>query len=225
MNIIHLSDTHNLHSNIAQMPCDLLIHTGDFCNLDFTILNNKGQHEERLNSYAQAMDFLAWLSVYPAKAKVVTSGNHETFLNDPILRLNFEQKCKEFGIIFKDDLSEIIEVEGIFIAGAGTYPLISDYIPKNTMTLKHAYELNKGSYSQIPNVKIDILLSHVPPKINDNNKECPDLALWIKKRNKDNLDIKFVLCGHVHSAKGIYHIERTNIINSAYNFQPVIIKL
>lgn len=221
MRIIHLSDTHIHHDKVNIEPCDILIHTGDFCNIDFKILDNIGTSAERQNSFNQAVDFLNWIEAYPARYKIITSGNHETFLEDEELRSKFELLCKEKNIIFKDTLNEIIDIEGIKIAGAGAYPLISDY-----MVSKHAYFRNEGFYSQIPDEPIDIFLSHVPPEVSGSQFECADLDYWLRDRVKDGLSIKLVLCGHIHESKGVYTVKgATKVVNSSCEFKPEFILL
>lgn len=221
MNIIHLSDTHTYQEKIKVIPCDLLIHTGDFCNIDFSLLDDRKNSAvvEKVNNFEQAIIFLNWIESYPSHYKIITSGNHETFLNDIELRTKFELLCKEKNIIFKDNMSEIIEIEGLKIAGVGSYPKIADYMPS-----KHAYFHNEGFYSQIPDEPIDILLSHVPPEVSGNQFECADLEYWLRERIKDGLSVPLVLCGHVHETKGTYSIGGiTKVINSSCEFKPKII--
>lgn len=218
MNIVHLSDTHTHEKRITIVPCDLLVHTGDFCNINFKIDRDK----DRENTFNQAVAFLNWLGAYPARFKIITSGNHETFLNDSELRSQFEALCKKLGIIFKDEINEIIDVEGIKIAGAGSYPAIADY-----MTSKHAYSSRHGYiYNQIPDEKIDILLSHVPPEVSGNQFECLELEYWLRERIKDDKAIPLILCGHIHETKGSYQIgNETRVINSSCEMNPSIILL
>lgn len=223
MDIIHLSDTHTHQDRIKIVPCDLLIHTGDFCNIDFSLVNkneNSAMAEKNKN-FNQALNFLNWIDSYPSQYKIITSGNHETFLDDIELRTKFELLCSEKNIIFKDTMSEIIELEGIRIAGAGSYPVIAKY-----MTSKHAYFYNEGFYTQIPDKPIDILLSHVPPEVSGNQFECPDLEYWLRERIKDDMPVPLVLCGHIHEAKGSYLIKGlTRVLNSSCEFNPVTISL
>lgn len=217
MRIIHLSDTHTQEKRIEIVPCDLLIHTGDFCNINF----NHNREKDNEDTFIQAMKFLDWIEVYPARYKIITSGNHETFLNDPNLRLKFETICNEKKIKFKDNMNEIIEIEGFKIAGAGSYPVIANY-----MTLKHAYSPNKGFYNQIPDEHIDILLSHVPPEVSGNQFECPDLEYWLRDRIKDQKIVPLILCGHIHEARGVYKINNEmTIANSSCEMKPKLFNL
>lgn len=217
MNIIHLSDTHTHEKRITIVPCDLLVHTGDFCNIDFKL----NREQDQTNTFNQAQAFLEWIEEYPAKYKVIISGNHETFLNNSELRAKFENLCKEKKIIFKDDMTEILEIDDLKIAGAGSYPHIAKYMP-----LKNAYFLKEGFYSTLPESHIDILISHVPPEVSGNQFECPDLKHWLRERIKYNNPIQLVLCGHIHETKGVYNISaQTSVINSSCELNPKLIEI
>lgn len=217
MNIIHLSDSHTHERRIQIIPCDLLIHTGDFCEIDF----KKKENEWPLSTFNQAVGFLNWIEVYPARYKIITSGNHEVFLNHSDLRAKFENLCIEKNIIFKDDMSQILEIEGLKIAGAGSYPIIARYMP-----LKQAYSFNEGFYSSLPENHIDILLSHVPPLVSGNQFECPDLEYWLRDRIKDENPVPLVLCGHIHESKGSFEIKRiTKVLNASCEMKPSLIQI
>ena len=61
--VVLLSDTHCGHPGLTIPPCDLLAHSGDFT---------------RFGTAAEAEDFFAWIGRQPARARVVTAGNHDT---------------------------------------------------------------------------------------------------------------------------------------------------
>lgn len=220
MKLAHFSDTHYHQKEDKYLFSDILIHTGDFCNINFNVPNF--EQENLKITFDQACDFLDWVNAYPAKHKVIISGNHEAFLNDPEYRLKFENLCKEMGIIFKDDMSEIIEIEGIKIAGAGSYPHIANYMPT-----KHSYYFKEGYYpTHLPDTQIDILLSHVPPLVSGNEYECPELYHWLEERTNDGNHVPLVLCGHIHEARGEYWINgMTKVVNSSCVLSPQIIEI
>jgi len=63
MKIVHISDTHNCHRELKNLPeGDILVHTGD-CTMAGT------EHE--------AIDFLDWFCDQPFKHKVFIAGNHD----------------------------------------------------------------------------------------------------------------------------------------------------
>lgn len=216
MRIIHTSDTHNRHSSVELVECDIFIHTGDFCNMQFRI----DPKIERSLNFEQAIDFLHWVDSYPAKHKIICSGNHESFLLEPLLAYKFREKCRQLGIIFKEKVDEVLLIEGIRIGGAGFYPQISPLMPQ-----ENAYSNNDNYFSLIPNTKIHILLSHACPRFNINNSyECDILKDFIVDRINYFNPIPLVLCGHIHESRGEYLIKNdTKVINSACVFKPKLI--
>ena len=66
MTILHLSDTHNLHRQLTNLPdADIIIHSGDFTMV--------GTEQE-------AMDFLNWFCDLPYQHKIFIAGNHDECL-------------------------------------------------------------------------------------------------------------------------------------------------
>ncbi len=66
MKILHLSDTHNCHRRLRNLPeADVVVHSGDFCMV--------GTEQE-------AIDFLNWFCDLPYKHKIFISGNHDDCL-------------------------------------------------------------------------------------------------------------------------------------------------
>ena len=66
MKILHLSDTHNCHHRLRDLPeADMIVHSGDFCMA--------GTEQE-------AIDFLNWFCDLPYKHKIFICGNHDECL-------------------------------------------------------------------------------------------------------------------------------------------------
>lgn len=66
MKILHLSDTHNCHRWLRDLPeVDVVIHSGDFC---------------MVGSEQEAIDFLNWFCDLPYKHKIFICGNHDDCL-------------------------------------------------------------------------------------------------------------------------------------------------
>ena len=66
MKILHLSDTHNSHHRLRDLPeADVVVHSGDFCMI--------GTEQE-------AIDFLNWFCDLPHKHKIFICGNHDDCL-------------------------------------------------------------------------------------------------------------------------------------------------
>lgn len=68
MKILQISDTHNLHQRLPQLPAaDVIVHCGDFTE----------QGTER-----EVLDFLGWFMDLPYREKVFVTGNHDLCLWD-----------------------------------------------------------------------------------------------------------------------------------------------
>lgn len=66
MRIVHISDTHNCHHRLRDLPeADVVVHSGDFCMV--------GTEQE-------AIDFLNWFCGLPYKHKFFICGNHDDCL-------------------------------------------------------------------------------------------------------------------------------------------------
>lgn len=68
MKILQISDTHNLHRQLTNLPvADVIVHCGDF--------TDNGTEEE-------ALDFLNWFIDLPYQYKIFVTGNHDLCLWD-----------------------------------------------------------------------------------------------------------------------------------------------
>lgn len=66
MKILHISDTHNCHHRLRDLPeADVVVHSGDFC---------------MVGSEQEAIDFLNWFCDLPYNHKIFISGNHDDCL-------------------------------------------------------------------------------------------------------------------------------------------------
>lgn len=66
MKILHLSDTHNRHNQLGELPeADIIIHSGDFAYA--------GTENE-------VLDFIEWFCALPYKYKIFIAGNHDDYL-------------------------------------------------------------------------------------------------------------------------------------------------
>ena len=66
MIILHLSDTHNNHRRLRNLPeADVVIHSGDFC---------------MVGTEREAIDFLNWFCDLPYRHKIFVCGNHDDCL-------------------------------------------------------------------------------------------------------------------------------------------------
>ena len=94
MKILQISDTHNKHHLLVNLPeADVIVHCGDF--------TDNGTEKE-------VLDFLNWFIMLPYKHKIFVTGNHDTCLwnaeaiEDLPKNVHFLQdsECKIEGISF-----------------------------------------------------------------------------------------------------------------------------
>ncbi len=94
MKILHISDTHNCHRQLKNLPeADVIVHSGD--------VSMNGKIEE-------VLDFLNWFSQLPYGHKLFVEGNHDTSLF----------KCKINGL---PDNMHFLQDEAIRIGGVNFY--------------------------------------------------------------------------------------------------------
>lgn len=66
INLLHLSDTHNLHRQLTNLPdADIVVHSGDF-----TMAGTENE----------VMDFVNWFCNLPYRCKIFIAGNHDACL-------------------------------------------------------------------------------------------------------------------------------------------------
>lgn len=113
MKILHISDTHNLHPLLVNLPpADVIVHSGDFTDM--------GTEEE-------VLDFLNWFIELPYQYKIFITGNHDLCLWDAE---NIEDLPE--NVYFLQDRAVVIE--GVKFFGLG-YNHSEKLIPKDTDVL------------------------------------------------------------------------------------------
>src|SRR5271166_122323 len=174
MKIFALSDTHNNHYDIQEIPeCDLLIHAGD--------VSTRGSPEELLS-------FLDWFGKQKAKYKVMIPGNHDWgFERDSEL---WKRKAMDRGISLLID--ELIEVEGLKIYGSPITPYFCNW----------AFNRWPGAEIQAHWDKIqpcDILITHGPPyQILDENRLMQNCGCNQLLSKILEIKPKVHIFGHIH---------------------------
>ncbi|MDR2533171.1 MAG: metallophosphatase domain-containing protein [Tannerellaceae bacterium] len=202
MKIIHLSDTHNLHYALPDLPAaDIIVHSGD--------VSMSGTADE-------IADFIDWFDSLDGKHKIFIGGNHDFCLEDkdPLLIRKF----------LPEDMHYLCN-SGVTIAGLRFWG-----IPYFISGECH-HENYRKALASIPN-DIDILLTHCPPfEILDvgryGNMGCPQLLDAVRR-----IRPHYHLFGHIHDAYGSMSDGKTTFINGAilneeYEFDnaPVSINL
>ena len=123
MRILHLSDTHNLHRDLKDLPkADLIIHSGD--------ISFSGEGKE-------AMDFIDWFTHLDYKYKIFIAGNHDFCLEEKDREIIQEFLPKNCYYLDKSG----VEIENIHFWGlpfffsddiSGMYDKSIKQIPFNT---------------------------------------------------------------------------------------------
>ena len=113
MKILHLSDTHGLHSQLGVLPeADVVVHSGDFTHY---------------GTEAECLDFLNWFIELPYKHKIFVCGNHDLCL--------YEADGIEdlpANVHFLQDRG--VTIDGVKFYGAG-YLHYAPTIPSDTQVL------------------------------------------------------------------------------------------
>ncbi len=187
--LVLLSDTHELHRELDVPYGDVLIYAGDF-----TMFNR---------SLRAIEDFNAWLGELPHRHKIVVPGNHEFFLESDPSRRSLLHNATVL-------INEGVEVHGLRIWGTPVTPLRGGAFGMSSA------EDRRRLYGQIP-VGTDILISHGPPHgILDSAPEsgfhsgCTELFDAVMR-----LRPKLHIFGHIHGAYGIHETSDTIFMNAA----------
>lgn len=208
MKFVAISDTHNKHNQIEDLPDgDVLLHAGDF-----TGLGRSGEMKS----------FSRWLHRQPFEHKVIISGNHDKM---------FEEDPERAYGFFEDDVhilnQSAIEIGGLKIWGEPRTPNFHEDRWVFNVPRKKMFE---ECWSRVPD-DVDILLTHGPPHgCGDKCKDMHSDALIHVgcEKQRDLLSehecIQYVVCGHVHEGYGHYRYAGKDILNVSIcnlRYQPI----
>lgn len=192
MKIVCISDTHTMHDEITIPECDMLIHAGDFTYMGRWI--------------DEVLPFLEWFAVQPAKHKILINGNHEVMISKApgILR----DKCKELGIEYLCNEHTIKAERMIF--GSPYSVKFGDW----------SYGLEDSDLQDIwsmINPLTEIVVVHGPPYgILDETRMGDNIGSETLINHIEKLpNLKLVVFGHCHEAKGILVKDGITYINAA----------
>lgn len=188
LRLVLLSDTHELHREIDDLPPgDILVHAGD-CTM-FS------------RSLRAIVDFNDWLGELPHRHKVVVPGNHETFLQtDPSNR-----KLLSNATVL---INEAVTVAGLRIWGSP----ITQSGPAFGL---RSPDDRRRFYSSIPE-DTDVLVTHGPPfamldRSPGSTHQGDPVLLDAVMRVRPRLHV----FGHIHAGFGIFEGEHTTFVNAA----------
>jgi len=185
--VVLISDSHELHRELAVPPGDLLIHAGDFT-----------WFSKWPSTYR---NFNLWLGTLPHRHKVVIPGNHEYLLEEPR-----ERSAITNAVLLVDSG---VEVEGLRIWGSPVTPLYS-----GAFGMSRASE-RRRHWARIPE-GLDVLITHGPPfgildevgaGRHDGDPELLEAVLEAKP--------KLHVFGHIHTGYGTARREGTLFINAS----------
>ncbi len=123
MRLLHLSDTHNLHRQLCNLPAaDIIVHSGDMS------MAGTGQ---------EIMDFIEWYGALEYKYKIFVAGNHDYSLDgksQEIIQSFLPENC--FYLCNSGVEIDCIRFWGVpfFLSDdlQGAFPSIMKLIPKDT---------------------------------------------------------------------------------------------
>lgn len=193
MKIVAISDTHNLHEYVKDMPqADVLIHTGD------STMGGSIQELER---------YILWLGKTPYKRKVVIAGNHDFGFNNGN-REAVERMLQIAGVDYLRDSA--VEIDGVKFWGAPWTPWFHDW----------AFNLARGEeimrkWELIPE-DTNVLLTHGPPfGILDYAKRGLNVGCeMLLERTMKLKQLKYHVFGHIHEAYGMVEKNGTTFVNA-----------
>jgi Icc-related predicted phosphoesterase len=205
MRIVAISDTHELHRELAVPPGDLLVHAGDF-----TFFSKRPW---------MYRSFDLWLGELPHRHKIIIPGNHEYLLEDPRQR-----RAITNATLLVDSG---VEVGGLKIWGSPVTPLYGGAFGKSKA------EDRKKHWALIPK-DADILITHGPPlgildhgPRSERLEGCPELREAVLQARP-----QLHVFGHIHAGYGTLRTPNTIFVNASLlgdsgspDREPVVIDL
>lgn len=216
MKIVAISDTHNKHKEINNLPeGDIIIHAGDF--------TSQGTRKEVYN-------FLDWFSSLDYKYKVFIAGNHDWFFArapKKEIQETVQQYNKDGSLYYLQD--SMVQIEGVNIYGSPWTSRFYDWaFNADNDELSHKWNL-------IP-YNCDVVITHGPMygigdkairyyMDKEGNKQtgfehtgCNSLLNILTKKIGPRLHV----CGHIHESRGVYTVEggvtsiNASVLNERY---------
>ncbi|KAI9837678.1 MAG: hypothetical protein M1837_002720 [Sclerophora amabilis] len=229
--LVLISDTHSCHSSLDPLPeGDILIHAGDIT-----------EH----GTIKEIEEFVQWFSTLPYKYKIFVAGNHDHSLEPGhTYRSALRQVDGRFDngeyVVAKSPEESVRLIQSIdLLQDTNTIYLRPD---RATVTVKirdrqlvvHGSPCTPLSFG--PNAFMrersyldklwldapmsDVLVSHAPPRglldqaLNGRHLGCDGLKSAVERTRP-----RLVVCGHVHEARGVQHLQwdetSTTVVNAA----------
>ena len=210
MKICIISDTHNKHKHLGNLPnADVIIHCGDMTSVG-------KEHEIR--------NFFKWFSnLNQYKYKICIAGNHDWLFETSG---SWARSLVPSNVIYLEDSG--VEIEGIKFYGT---PVSKPFC---NWAFNRPEEKLEQYYAAIPD-DTDVLITHNPPHtigdlvpFHGGMEGSPSLLKEVIERIKPLVSA----FGHIHEGRGIYVIDGITFINSSnlddnYDcvYNPIVVEI
>lgn len=198
MKIVCMSDTHTKHRQFTVPDGDVFVHAGDF--------TNRGELED-------ICSFDRWLGELPHKHKIVIAGNHDiSFQRTPELARQWLTNAT-----YLED-SHIV-IDGVKFYGT---PWSPDFFPEHWAFNQNSQKAGER-WRKIPK-DTDVLIVHGPPykacdwvprRTMGEHVEVEHVGCKALRNRIKQLNLKAVICGHIHEAYGVEMVKDTPVYNVA----------
>lgn len=181
----------------------MLIIAGDICpDYNVPTLFTQDIVNFQLNWWRSC--FLPWLARQPYKKCIFVAGNHDWLFQS---NQKSTSGLADYNAIY---------LENTYCYYNGVSFFGSPYSVKyGNWAFMERDEILANVYCGMPSEGIDVLISHGPPYFygdkNTQGEHCGSLSLFNRIDTQCNL--KFVICGHLHEARGFYKHKDVDIIN------------
>lgn len=200
MRIVCISDTHNKHKKITIPDGDVLVHAGDMSSVG---------HPHELSNAAQ------WMSKLPHKHKFVICGNHEYHVSEDTETMKAFFEPFDIQVVH----NEVVEVDGFRFYGEPRTPEFFDWGWMYPRAQGHKI------WKDLP-PNLDLLLTHGPPhgfgdyvdnkwNLGGAHVGCGHLREKLIQRHEQGDPIRYLVCGHIHAAYGVYATDFETVVVNA----------
>ena len=187
MRILHLSDTHNSHSLLHDLPAaDVIVHSGDVS----AVGNSK-----------DVMDFFVWFCALDYKYKILVAGNHDACLHGA----KFSQSSLPTNFFFLCNSG--VTIKGVKFWGVKFWGLPNSFFTKKDV------DGFQQMLAKIPS-DTDILITHRPP-YGILDKTYKSLGCIYLLQAVLKISPHYHLFGHIHEAYGIEKLNETTFVNAS----------
>ena len=194
MRIVMISDTHNKHNELEELPTgDVLIHAGD---------------ATWLGSVKEVTEFGDWLGAQKQfKHKIFVPGNHD---------LGFEDAEEAARELMSKDVHVLIN-QSVHIDGYHFYG--NPWTPKHSRKFKWAFKYEREDSNKIwkdTPEGVDVLITHGPAfEYRDAVRNSKPAGCRGLLHRVLALKPKLHVCGHLHAGYGIEMNDNTIFVNAS----------